>query len=212
VSGQTTIDFSVTQSHYLLSELLAVNQFTYDVMGLQAFTFNASSFGYGPLSITLTAVNYNGASSQRSITLYAAPHPVPSAHITSPSEGERFNSTGSVTVGLSFSGEYLSSETLQITGPSGKLLFNVTGKYSLTVGRLSSGTYHLLYTVKSSDGSNATSSVAFVIVSTPSQTAVSNLTAVSPLAGIIAAITFIAGILIGLFFEKSRHGRHPPRP
>ncbi|MBX8633268.1 MAG: S8 family serine peptidase [Thermoplasmata archaeon] len=212
VSGQTTIDFSVTQSHYLLSELLAVNQFTYDVMGLRAFTFNASSFGYGPLSITLTAVNYNGASSQRSITLYAAPHLVPSAHITSPSEGERFNSTGSVTVGLSFSGEYLSGETLQITGPSGKLLFNVTGKYSLTVGKLSSGTYHLLYTVKSSDGSNATSSVAFVIVSTPSQTAASNLTAVSPLAGVIAALTFIAGVLIGLFFEKSRRGRHPPRP
>ncbi|MBX8643266.1 MAG: hypothetical protein KIY12_00830, partial [Thermoplasmata archaeon] len=207
----TTIDFSVSQSSYLTSETLTINQFSYNVMGMTSFTFNASSFGYGPLDISLNAVNYNGVSSEATMSLYATPQPTPLAHITSPSPGEHFNSTSSVTVGLYYSGDYLTGESLQLSGPSGNMTINVTGMQSYTLSKLSSGTYHLTYTVTSADGLRAVSTSTFVIVTTPAEVSHTLATTVSPVAYAIIAVAFIVGLVIGLVVERSRR-RKPPAP
>jgi kumamolisin len=209
VSGQTTIDFRVTQSNYLMSETLTINQFSYNVMGMTSFSFNASSFGYGPLDISLSAVNYNGVSAEATMSLYAAPQPTPIAQITSPSPGEHFNSTSSITVGLYYSGDYLTGESLHLSGPSGNLTVNVTGMQSYTFSKLPSGTYHLTYTVSSADGLRAVSTSTFVIVTTPAEVSHALATTVSPVAYAIIAAAFIVGIVIGLVVERSRR-RKPP--
>ena len=208
VSGMTTLAFSTTQSHYLMSEVLKINQLSYSVLGLSSFTFNASSFGYGPLTVSLTATNFNGVSSSSYMLLYSAPQFKPSAMITSPSDGGHFNSTGSVTVGLYYSGDYISSAILHVTGPSLNASYNVTGMSSYTLSSLSKGTYHLTYTVSSADGASASSTGTFTILSTPSETASAGLTSVSPLAGGLMAVLFIAGIVIGVFIDRMR--KKPP--
>ncbi len=210
VSGPTTVSFTSTQSQYLLSETLRINQISYNVRGLTSFTFNASTFGYGVMTITLTSVNYNGVSASTSLLLYAAPQLRPVAAITSPTPGRVFNSTDSVTVGFYYSGDYISSATLHVTGPSTNASYNVNGMSSYTLSRLAKGTYHLTYTVTSADGSSGTASGNFTILSTPAQTAGAAFTDISPLAGGLMAALFLAGILIGLFIDRVRK-RPPPK-
>ncbi len=208
VSGQTTISFSSTQSQYLMSEILTINQFSYNVLGFTSFTFNASAFGYGAMSISLTATNYNGVSSSSAMQLYSAPQRTPVSAITSPSSGQRLNSTSSVTVGLYYSGDYISSSILHVTGPSLNATYNVTGLSSYTLGKLLKGVYHLSYTVTSADGASSTSTGVFTILSTPAGTASAAQVSISPLAGGLIIAVFIVGMVIGLFVERMR--RKPP--
>ncbi|MDH2905022.1 MAG: protease pro-enzyme activation domain-containing protein [Methanomassiliicoccales archaeon] len=208
VSGQTTIDFTITQSQYLLSETLRINQLSYNVRGLTSFTFNASSFGYGAMTVSLTAVNYNGVSASSALLLYSAPQFRPDAAITSPYNGKVFNSTNSVTVGLYYSGDYISSAILHVAGQATNTSYNVTGMSSYTLSRLTKGTYHLTYVVTSTDGTSTISTCSFTVLSTPAETAGAAFVSISPLAGVIMIVLFVAGMLIGLFLDRMR--RKPP--
>jgi len=194
VTGRTTINFTTLEEQYLVSETLSIGSAVYSVIGENAFTFNASQFGYGELLVTIEAMNVNGVTSTSKMILYSTPDPVPVAQITSPSNGEVFASTSSISIGLYHSGDYIDSSTLKLSGPV-SMRFNVTSN-TLILRHLSPGKYTATYTVRSLDGLNATSVVNFTVAG-PSY-ATSSPYYLSTFAEILMAILFFAGVLSGL--------------
>lgn len=166
VTGRTTLNFTTAEGAFLAYETIDIGQLTYSVIGTDSFTFNASAFGYGPLFVTLTAMNLNGVVSTAFLRLYGTPQPVPSAAITSPSDYSVISGSSNLTVGLTYSGNYLTGEVLTITGPGTHYTFNTSGAVSVLIKGLGRGVYQLNYTVTSADGYSSSSVVHFTILST----------------------------------------------
>lgn len=201
VTGNTTLVFSVNESRYLVYEILVINDSAFNVLGQSSFAFNASAYP-GILRIQLIAINVNGAISQAYLTLYSDPMPVPKAVITSPSS----NSTvvgGDVTIGLSYSGYFLSNETLRLSGPGGVRVYNVSGRLSLRLSDLPPGHYTANYTVYSLNGRNSSSSISFNIL--PADRELGSFSFMVLISS-VSAVLFAVGVLAGIFIE--RHRRH----
>ncbi|MEM3852518.1 MAG: S8 family serine peptidase, partial [Methanomassiliicoccales archaeon] len=210
VSGITTVRFNSTESNYLQAETLAVGGNTYNVLGLNTFTFNASALPPRPLTLVLFAVNFNGLASSSVITVYPAPNSVPHAAITAPSANSTLLSSSyeaSVTFGLSFSGDYIASETLAVyelgqiqRSPS---FYNVTGMNSFSVNNLSPGRYMVVYTVRSLDGYSSQATINLTIVRSAG--------AFVPVIGTLELLAFgsllVGCVFLGIFLEKFRERR-----
>lgn len=207
VSGRTTVTFTTMESAYLLSETLNVGNRTYTVAGTDSLTFNASVFGYGPLLLTLNAINLNGISSTAYLRLYGTPQPVPAAAIISPADYDVISGTSNISVGLSYSGDYLTAETLTITGPGVNATYNATGSTSVVFSGLGPGVYTLNYTVTSADGNSAFSVIHFtVLIGTPKPGTQPNYTFYFVTALVLA--TLAAGVLAGVVIDRvMRKGR-----
>ena len=202
VSGSTTVTFTTMESAYLLSETLTVGNKTYSVAGAGSQTFNASVFGYGLLLLTLKAVNLNGVSSTASLTLYGTPQPVPTAAIISPGDYDVISGTGNVSVSLSYSGDYLSAETLTITGPGVNATYNTSGSTSVVFSGLGPGVYALNYTVTSRDGNSASSVIHFTVLTrTATPGGQQNYTLYFDIALVLA--TLASGVLAGVMIERA---------
>jgi kumamolisin len=203
VTGFTTLTFTVGQSQYLIQETLTVDNSTYDVMGLSSFSFNASLFP-GIIRITLEAVNINGVYATAVLNLYSVPDPVPSAEITAPSENATFIG-GSLTVGLYYSGYFLKSESILLSGPFGTHIFNVTGQNSLKLQGLMPGSYRLTYTVTGLDGMSSSVTVNFTVLSYNQSARDSEI--LFTIAYVLSFLLFISGILTGIYIERRNRKR-----
>lgn len=202
ITGETTISFVTEQTAFLIYETLTIGQVSYDVMGMNSFTFNASDFGYGPLFISLKAANINGVSSYTFMELYDTPQPVPTATITSPADYSVFGDSSNLTVGLSYSGNYLVSELLTVKGPGANSTYNASGVNSVLLKGLSRGVYSLEYTVTSADGYKSISVVHFTILSTTPISPGSANTYISYLADILIATALAVGLVTGMAVDR----------
>lgn len=202
VTGKTTVDFSTQESGYLLSETLTLGQITYNALGLDNITFNASSFSYGPLKIELRATNFNGMTSTASTMLHITPQQIPTAAITSPSDFAVLGGAANLTVGLSYSGSYITGELLAVSGPVSDKTYNTTGSNSIILAGLSRGVYTLTYTVYSADGHQATSSILFTVLSTAAIPRSQGSTYISYLAYALIGLTLVAGVAAGILIDK----------
>lgn len=208
LAGDVSVSWTVNEAAaYLTSETLEVVQgtftATYNVTGLSSWTVPAGELASGTVTFTVDATNALGQTGSSSVSAFVANVP-PTAAITSPANGASFVAGVTVTVGFSWSGNYLSGESLVLTAPgtAPQTIPLTSTSYSIT--NVVTGEYKLTLNVSSASGASAKASLTFNVTAVVVPTPVTTSTGISTLeAGLIAVVLLIVGLVIGLLIGRS---------
>lgn len=209
VSGDVTVGWSVDEAAtYLTDETLEVAQGTfvavYNVTGMTSYAVSSAELSSGQVTFTVTATNVLGQQGTADVSAYEVTEGV-SALITSPTNGASFFAGTTVTVGFSWSGDFLSKESLLLTAPGGTPQTIALTSTSYSIANVVVGEYKLTLNVSSASGAYSLDSITFNVTAVKTTTTTTGYPALD--LALLAIVGLVIGVLVGVLIGRS--GRRP---